>query len=153
MLKKGDHAPDFTLSNSKGQATRLVDYAGQTLVLYFYPRNHTAGCTKEALAFKESYSALKSSGSEVLGISPDTTKSHSGFREKHQLPFELLSDTDRKIALLYGVLGEKKMYGKVTMGIIRSTFLIDPAGVITEVISGVKAEEHAHAALTALGNK
>ena len=152
MLKTGDRAPDFNLLNSEGRCVALADFQGKTLVLYFYSRNNTAGCTKEAIGFKDLHEEFANRQAQIIGVSPDKHSSHQRFREKHDLPFELLSDPEREVARRYGVLGEKKMYGKVKLGIIRTTFIIDPEGQIAAVITGVKADEHPQKALDALGN-
>lgn len=150
MLKVGDKALEFHLPNSQGKCVALSDFGGTILVLYFYSRNNTAGCTREAIGFRDLHEDFSQHKAHILGISPDKFSSHQRFREKHNLPFELLSDPEREIARLYGVLGEKKMYGKVKLSIIRTTFIINAEGRIAEVITGVKADEHPQRALEAL---
>ena len=136
-LKQGDKAPDFAAKNQNGEDVRLSDYKGRKLVLYFYPKDNTSGCTAEACTLRDSHENLRSAGYEVLGVSPDSEKSHTGFISKYSLPFPLIADADKTVAQAYGVWGEKKMCGRAYFGIIRSTFLIDEKGVIEDVISKV----------------
>ena len=146
MIEENKKAPDFSLpgvdEDGNERVFTLGDYAGKKVVLYFYPRDNTPGCTTEACDFRDNMERVKAAGAVVLGVSPDSVKSHKGFKEKHGLPFPLLSDTDRAVATEYGAYGEKKMYGKVTMGIIRSTVLIDEEGVIRKIWRGVKVKGH-----------
>ena len=137
-LKRGDKAPEFTLESNSGKHS-LSDYKGQWLVIYFYPKDNTPGCTTEACDFRD---ALKDLDVQVLGISPDSIKSHRNFSEKYGLPFPLLSDPEKEVAERYGAYGEKKNYGKVYKGIIRSTFIIDPDGKIAEAMYNVRAKGH-----------
>ena len=149
-LKEGDQAPEFSLPDSNGNIVSLKDYIGRKVVLYFYPRDNTPGCTVEACGFRDNNSALEGMEAVVLGISMDSVKSHSSFSVKYNLPFALLSDMDTEVIQLYGAWGEKKLYGKVSMGIIRSTFLINEQGVITKVWTKVQAEGHAEEVVSAI---
>jgi peroxiredoxin Q/BCP len=142
-LKIGDQAPDFKGKNQNGNDVCLQDYKGNKLVLYFYSKNYTSGCTAEACSLRDSYSDFRSSGYEIVGVSPDTEKSHTGFIAKYSLPFTLIADTDKSIALAYGVWGEKKMYGRAYMGMIRTTFVIDENGFIEDIIEKVDTKNHA----------
>jgi peroxiredoxin Q/BCP len=146
MLKEGDKAPDFCLEgiDEEGKEVRvcLKDLLGQNLIIYFYPKDNTPGCTQEACDFRDNLQTLISKGYRVLGISPDTISSHKKFKEKYQLNFPLLSDPDYTVAKLYGAYGTKKMYGKETTGIIRSTFVINPDGTIKKAYYNVKAKGH-----------
>ncbi len=146
MLKEGDKAPDFCLEgiDQEGKEVKLClkDLLGQNLIIYFYPKDNTPGCTQEACDFRDNIQALISKGYRVLGISPDPIPSHKKFKEKYQLNFPLLSDPDYTVAKLYGAYGTKKMYGKETTGIIRSTFVINPDGTIKKAYYNVKAKGH-----------
>lgn len=142
MLEVGTRAPDFTLPDQNDVTHSLSDYRGQKVVLYFYPRDMTAGCTKQACAFAELYPQFQEKGAVVLGVSKDTVKSHKRFEEKYGLPFTLLSDPDKEILQAYDVWKEKKMYGKVSMGVVRSTYLIDEDGIIVKAFGKVKAAEN-----------
>lgn len=146
MLNKGDEAPDFKLSgideNGEEREFSLSDFRGSKVVLYFYPKDNTPGCTVEACDFRDNIDRFRDKGTIVLGVSPDSIKSHLKFREKQTLNFPLLSDPDKKIADSYGAYGEKKMYGKVMMGIIRSTFIIDEEGKILDAWQKVKVKDH-----------
>jgi peroxiredoxin Q/BCP len=150
MLTEGTQAPDFTLPADGGGEVSLSDYRGQKVVLYFYPKDDTPGCTTEACNFRDDYSEITAAGAVVLGVSPDSVKSHDGFKLKHNLPFQLLSDPDHAVAEAYGAWGEKKMYGKTYMGIIRSTFVIDEQGVIRQVFPKVRVKGHSQKVLEAL---
>jgi peroxiredoxin Q/BCP len=141
-LVEGAKAPAFTLKNSEGESVKLSDFKGSRVILYFYPKDDTPGCTAEACDFRDSYKTLMGSDTVVLGVSPDTTESHKKFRAKYSLPFELLADSDKKVATLFGAYGEKKSYGKISMGIIRSTFVIGPDGRIEKIYRNVKATGH-----------
>ena len=143
MLKEGQIIDDFTLEDDNGQMVTLSQFKGQKVVVYFYPRDNTPGCTKEACSFRDDYSLILSKKAVVLGISPDSVKSHEKFKTKFDLPFYLLSDPDKKVAQYFGAYGEKKMYGKTSMGIIRSTFIIDENGVLIKVFPKVSPAEHA----------
>lgn len=135
-------APDFTLTSDSGEQIALADLQGHPVVLYFYPRDDTPGCTKEACAFRDSAAELKASGAKVLGVSPDDVASHVKFRDKFSLNFPLLADTDHQVAEAYGAWREKNMYGKKSMGIQRSTFLIDANGKIAKVWKRVRVDGH-----------
>jgi peroxiredoxin Q/BCP len=150
MLQEGTLAPDFTLPADGGGEVTLSDYRGKKVVLYFYPKDNTSGCTTEACSFRDDYSAILATGAVVLGVSPDSVKSHDGFKLKLSLPFALLSDPDHQVAEMYGAWGEKKMYGKAYMGIIRSTFVIDEGGKIVHVFAKVKPENHGQEVLAVL---
>jgi peroxiredoxin Q/BCP len=141
-LKIGDKAPDFSGRDQDGNTVNLSDYKGKKLVLYFYPKDNTSGCTAEACSLRDSYQVLQSKGYSILGVSPDSEKSHAGFREKYTLPFPLIADTDKNVAQLYGVWAEKKMYGKTYMGILRTTFKIDENGLIEDIITKVNTKNH-----------
>lgn len=141
-LNVGDPAPDFSLPDAEGTVYRLSDLKGQRVVLYFYPRDNTPGCTKEACAFRDHYAQYQAAGTLVLGVSTDNAKSHARFSEKHSLPFPLLIDEDGQVATIYGSYGLKKLYGKEYMGITRSTFVIGPGGTLEQVYRKVKPAEH-----------
>ena len=138
----GDLAPDFEAQDESGKKHALKDYKGKTLILYFYPKDNTSGCTQEACDFRDSFSRFSKKGAAVLGVSPDSAKSHQGFKSKYDLPFPLLADEDKKICEAYGVWKEKSMYGRKYMGLERSTFLIGPDGRIQEVFRKVKVSGH-----------
>jgi len=141
-LKPGDKAPEFVGKDQHGNAIKLSDFKGKKLVLYFYPKDNTPGCTAQACDLRDNYSELKKSGYEILGVSADDEKSHQKFIKKYSLPFSLIADTDKKINELYDVWKEKSMFGRKYMGTVRTTFIIDEAGVIEEIIEKVKTEEH-----------
>ena len=132
MLEIGTQAPGFTLPDQNGELHSLADYRGQKVVLYFYPRDNTPGCTKQACAFSELYPQFREKGAVVLGVSKDSVASHKKFEEKYGLPFTLLSDVEKEVIQAYGVWQEKKNYGKVSMGVVRTTYLIDENGVIVK---------------------
>jgi peroxiredoxin Q/BCP len=142
ILKDNTRAPDFTLLDETGKPQKLSDYRGKTVLLYFYPKDDTPGCTTEACSFRDNYSAYQNAGVTILGVSPDTSKSHAKFKEKYHLPFALLADDGHKVCELYGVWGKKKLVGREYDGVFRTTFLIDPKGVITKVFEDVKPAEH-----------
>jgi thioredoxin-dependent peroxiredoxin len=142
ILKDNTTAPDFTLLDETGKPQKLSDYRGKTVLLYFYPKDDTPGCTTEACSFRDNYSAYQNAGVTILGVSPDTSKSHAKFKEKYHLPFALLADEGHKVCELYGVWGKKKLVGREYDGVFRTTFLIDPKGVITKVFEDVKPAEH-----------
>ena len=148
-LKEGDKAPDFAVPDGEGNIVRLKDLRGQKVVLYFYPKDDTPGCTKEACAFRDSFLKFKKRGIEVLGVSLDSEKSHKKFADKYSLPFRLLADTEREISDAYGTYGEKKFMGRKYMGNHRMTFLIDEKGKIKKVYEKVKPDEHAEEVLAA----
>jgi peroxiredoxin Q/BCP len=150
MLEAGTIAPDFTLEADGGGKVSLSDYRGKKVVLYFYPKDDTPGCTTEACNFSLEYLQIRAAGAVVLGVSPDSVRSHDAFKLKFSLPFTLLSDPDHRVAEVYGAWGEKKMRGKTYMGIIRSTFIIDEEGRIIKVFPKVKVEDHVQEVLQAL---
>jgi peroxiredoxin Q/BCP len=142
-LKEGDVAPSFSALNEKGVTVSLADYKGKKLVLYFYPKDDTPGCTAEACSLRDGYGQFQAKGYEILGVSPDSVKKHVKFQDKFQLPFNLLADEDHAVSEAYGVWGEKKFMGRAYMGIIRTTFVIDADGKIERVIEKVDTEHHA----------
>jgi peroxiredoxin Q/BCP len=146
----GKPVPDFTLPSTSGKDFRLSKHRGKTLVLYFYPRDLTPGCTTESEDFRDLHARFRRAGAEVFGISRDSLASHAKFQAKHDLPFELLSDTDEKACRLFDVIREKNMYGRKVMGIERSTFLIDPRGVLRREWRKVKVDGHAEEVLEAV---
>ena len=149
MLKEGDAAPDFETRDAEGNAVKLSDLRGRKVVLYFYPKDDTPGCTKEACSFRDSFAEFGRRGIEVLGVSTDDENSHRKFAEKYSLPFKLLADTDHEVADLYGVYGEKQFMGRKSMGVARKTFLIDEEGRLRKVFDQVKVDEHADEVLQA----
>lgn len=142
MLSIGDMAPDFELPDQNGQMHRLSDYRGQKVILYFYPKDNTSGCTKQACGFGELYPQFREKGAVVLGVSKDSVASHKKFEQNHGLPFTLLSDVEKTVIMAYDCWKEKKNYGKVTMGVVRTTYLIDENGVIVKGMDKVKAAEN-----------
>lgn len=142
-LKEGDNAPDFTSTISTGESVSLSNYSGKKLVLYFYPKDNTPGCTAEACSLRDGYSELRSQGYEILGVSPDPVAKHGKFINKYELPFELLADEDKSVMNAYGVWGPKKFMGRTYDGVHRVTFVIDVEGKIAKVISKVKTKDHA----------
>lgn len=150
-IEEGATAPDFTLATHDGTKLKLSSLLGSPVVLYFYPKDDTPGCTKEACGFRDAKASLAKFKAVVLGVSPDDAESHAAFRAKFQLPFTLLCDPDHKVAEKYGAWREKNMYGKKSMGIARSTFLIDAKGRIAKVFKAVKTDVHAEQVLAALG--
>jgi len=142
MLKVNDKAIEFTLSDDKGENISLSDFKGKKVVVYFYPKDDTPGCTKEACSFRDIYDDILEAGAVVIGISPDSGASHDKFRNKFTLPFYLLSDPEHKTAEAYGAWGEKKLYGKTSMGIIRSTFIINEEGIVIKAFPKVSPEGH-----------
>ncbi|MBN2614064.1 MAG: thioredoxin-dependent thiol peroxidase [Bacteroidales bacterium] len=141
-LNIGDQAPDFKLLNQDGESVSLSQYKGKKVIVYFYPKDDTPGCTSEACNFRDNYEYWQKQGYEVLGISPDNVASHKKFQDKYNLPFPLLSDVDKETIKAYGAWGLKKLYGREYEGLIRSTFLIDEDGKITETFMKVKTKEH-----------
>jgi len=141
-LKIGDQAPDFITTNQDGENVKLSDYRGKNVVLFFYPRDNTPTCTKEACNLRDNYKTFQDQGYEILGVSTDTEKSHQKFIAKHQLPFDLLADTSQDVHGKYGTWVEKSMYGRTYMGTARVTFVIDEKGEISDIIEKVKAKEH-----------
>lgn len=152
MLKEGDKAPDFSSNDQNGNPVSLSDFKGKRVVLYFYPKDDTPGCTKEACSFRDADAVYREKGITVLGVSTDSEKSHQKFISKYQLPFDLLADTEKKIVEDYGVWGEKSMYGKKYMGTFRKTFLIDD-GKIVKIFEKVDVAKHADEVLVAFGEK
>ena len=149
-VNKGSAAPDFTLTSDTDEAVTLSSLRGRPVVLYFYPKDDTPGCTTQACGIRDAYPEYEQRGAVVLGVSPDTVASHQKFKEKYGLPFTLLADPDRAVAETYGVWREKTMYGKKSMGIVRSTFVIDADGVVVKAMRGVKPDGHAERVLSAL---
>lgn len=152
MLEQGTKAPDFTLNDKDGNAVSLADFAGKKVVLYFYPKDSTPGCTRQACAFAAAYEDFKTLDAVVIGVSKDSEASHRRFAEKNGLPFILLSDPELKAIQAYGVWQEKKNYGKVSMGVVRSTFIIDEKGLIEKVMPKVKPDTNAAEILEYLKN-
>jgi peroxiredoxin Q/BCP len=149
-LSAGIPAPDFNLLDETGTPRRLSDYRGRPVVLYFYPKDDTPGCTKEACSFRDGYGDYQRAGVTILGVSPDTPKKHTKFKEKYGLPFTLLADTDHKVSELYGVWGRKKFMGREYDGVFRTTFVIAPDGMIARVFENVKPDGHSTEVLSAL---
>jgi thioredoxin-dependent peroxiredoxin len=141
-LKEGDKAPAFNGIDQDGNEIKLNDFAGKKLVLYFYPKDNTSGCTAEACNLRDNYEKFMNKGFAVVGVSPDSEKSHKGFAGKYSLPFPLIADTSKKILNDYGVWGEKKMYGRTYFGVLRTTFIIDEKGIIEMIIRQVDTKEH-----------
>lgn len=148
-LQAGDKAPDFKGFDQNGKEVALSNFAGKRLVLYFYPKDNTPGCTDEACSLRDGWSELRSQGFEILGVSADSEASHKKFIEKHSLPFNLIADTDRAILEAYNAWGEKSMYGKKYMGVIRKTYVIDGNGTIEHLFEKVKVKNHAQQILDA----
>ncbi len=151
MIEENEIAPDFTTVNQTGEVIKLSDYRGKRVVLYFYPKDDTPGCTKEACSFRDADDVYKQKNIKVFGVSTDSEKSHQKFISKYSLPFDLLADTEKEIVNSYGVYGEKSMYGKKYMGINRTTFLIDEHGKIVKVFKKINVSEHASEVLEAFG--
>ncbi len=141
-LKPGDTAPDFESKDQDGNSIKMSDYKGKKVVLYFYPKDNTPGCTAESCNLRDNYEALRAKGYEVIGVSGDSEKSHQKFIAKYELPFKLIADEDKSVHKAFGTWGEKKMYGKTYMGTLRTTFLIDEEGKVEEVIEKVKTKDH-----------
>lgn len=141
-LKEGDKAPEFTGLNEHGEEVSLSDYKGKKLILFFYPKDNTPGCTAEACNLRDNYDDLRAKGFELLGVSPDSQKKHQNFIKKHELPFPLIADTEQEVLNAYGVWGEKQMFGNKYMGVFRTTFVIDENGVIEKVFKKVKTKDH-----------
>ena len=150
FLEKGQPAPDFTLPDENGIEHKLSDYQGSHVLLYFYPKDDTPGCTTEACNFRDDYSQYKDASVTILGVSPDTPASHLKFKEKYQLPFTLLADVDQEVCKLYGVWGPKKSFGKEYDGVHRTTYLIDPEGKIQQVFKNVSPANHSAEVLALL---
>src|SRR6476619_4795124 len=149
MVKEGSAAPAFKTTDANGETVNLKDFRGQKVVLYFYPKDDTPGCTKEACSFRDSFARFKKRGIEVFGVSLDSEKSHQKFIDKFSLPFSLLADTDRQLSESFGTYGEKKFMGRTYMGNHRMTFLIDEKGKIKKIFGKVKPDEHAEEVLAA----
>lgn len=147
VLSAGQQAPEFELLDNEENIHKLSDYRGQTIVVYFYPKDDTPGCTKEACSFRDAYADFKQAGVEILGISPDSEKSHSRFIQKYELPFTLLSDPDHKVCEAFGVWGLKKYMGREYEGVHRTTFIIGPDGHIKRVFENVKPADHSQEVL------
>jgi peroxiredoxin Q/BCP len=150
MVEEGKEAPDFELASETGERVRLSDLRGRPVVLYFYPKDDTPGCTTQARSFRDAYGKFEERGAVVLGVSPDTEASHASFKAKHGLPFTLLADPEHEVAERYGVWVEKTMHGQTSMGIKRSTFVIDEDGKVVNAMLGVKPDDHADLVLSAL---
>jgi peroxiredoxin Q/BCP len=150
LVSEGAPAPDFTLTSDSREPVTLSSLRGKRVVLYFYPKDDTPGCTTQACSFRDAYGEFEERGAVVLGVSPDTESSHASFKAKHGLPFTLLADPDHKVAERYGVWVEKNTYGKKSMGIKRSTFVIDEDGKVAKLMPGVKPDGHADLVLSAL---
>ncbi len=153
QLKEGDKAPNFKGINQDEKAIALSDFKGEKLILYFYPKDNTPGCTAEACNLSENYDELTKHGFEVVGVSPDEATKHQKFIAKHNLKFNLIADTEKQILEAYGAWGEKKLYGRVYMGVIRTTFVIDENGTIEKVFKKVKTKDHTNQILTEMGLK
>ena len=151
MLKEGDDAPDFAVKNQNGDEVKLADFRGRKVVLYFYPKDDTPGCTKEACSLRDGFEKFDEKGIEILGVSTDNEKSHQKFISKYELPFTLLADTDHAVADKYESYGEKQFMGKTFNGVLRKTFLIDETGKIKKIFDKVKVDEHADEVLKAFG--
>ncbi len=150
MVEEGSQAPDFELKSDTGETVKLSQFRGRPVVLYFYPRDDTPGCTKEACAFRDSYDDYLARDAVILGVSRDGEESHQKFKSKYDLPFTLLSDPDHEVAEAYGVWAEKSMYGRKSMGIVRSTFVIAPDGTVARTMRGIKVPGHSDKVLEAL---
>ena len=150
MIEEGQPAPDFELETDEGTKVRLSDFRGRPVVLYFYPKDDTTGCTKQARGFRDAYREYEERGAVVLGVSPDSVASHQRFKAKHQLPFTLLADPEHEVADAYGAWGEKSFAGRKYTGVIRSTFVIDPEGTVARAMYGVNAERNPSEVLAAL---
>ena len=144
-MKIGDKAPEVLGKDEQGRDIRLSDYSGRKLVLYFYPKDNTSGCTAEACSLRDGYDQLQAEGYEVVGVSKDSASSHVKFKEKHQLPFPLIADVNRELIEAMGAWGEKTMYGKKTMGTIRTTFIINEEGIIEQILAGKQVNTKQHA--------
>jgi len=150
VVEEGSQAPDFELKSDTGETVKLSQFRGRPVVLYFYPRDDTPGCTKEACAFRDSYDDYLARDAVILGVSRDGEESHQKFKSKYDLPFTLLSDPDHEVAEAYGVWAEKSMYGRKSMGIVRSTFVIAADGTVTRTMRGIKVPGHSDKVLEAL---
>jgi thioredoxin-dependent peroxiredoxin len=153
MLEAGDKAPEFTGKNQDGKTVGLSDFRGRKVALYFYPKDDTPGCTKQACSLRDGFAELEANNIAVIGVSPDDEESHRKFIEKYDLPFTLIADTDKEILGEYGVWGERNLYGNKSMGVKRTTFLIDEEGTITKIFKRVKVDEHAEEVLKAFNDQ
>ncbi len=151
MLKEGDKAPDFTTKDDQGNKVSLKDLRGKKVVLYFYPKDNTPGCTKEACDFRDNFARIQRKGAIVLGVSPEGEKSHTKFKSKFELTFPLLVDQDKTLVNAYGVWQKKSLYGRLFMGVVRTTFIIDEHGKLAKIFPKVKVAGHVDAVLEALG--
>ena len=149
-IEEGKAPPAFTLADASGKKVSLKDFAGKNVILYFYPKDDTPGCTKEACAFRDRQAEVRKAGAVVLGVSPDSVDAHGKFRSKYRLNFLLLADTDKRVAKKFGAYGEKLLYGKKVTGMIRSTFVIDAKGVVRKVFPRVRVDGHAEQVVKAL---
>ncbi len=149
-IEKGNKAPDFILQDENGTEHKLSEYRGNPVLLYFYPKDDTPGCTKEACNFRDDYSSYQEAGVVILGVSPDSPEKHTKFKKKYSLPFTLLADEEHKVAELYGVWALKKSFGREYFGIVRTTFLISPDGLITKIFKKVRPADHSAEVLEAL---
>jgi peroxiredoxin Q/BCP len=150
VVEVGKPAPDFTLQDQVGKKVTLSKLKGSPVVLYFYPKDDTPGCTREACAFRDAFAEYEKLGAKILGVSPDAVESHAKFIKKHELPFTLLADTEHKVCEAYGVWKEKNMYGRKSMGVERTTLIIDSKGIVRQVFPRVKVDGHSEAVLTAI---
>jgi peroxiredoxin Q/BCP len=150
VIEEGKPAPDFELQSDTGETVKLSDLKGRPVVLYFYPKDDTPGCTVEACEFRDSYDVFRERGAEILGVSPDDVASHGKFKSKYELPFTLLADPEHEVAEKYGVWAERNSYGKKSMGIKRSTFIIDSGGNVARAMMGIKPAGHASEVLDSL---
>jgi peroxiredoxin Q/BCP len=153
MVEEGKPAPDFELTTDSGETVRLADLRGKQIVLYFYPRDDTPGCTKQACGIRDTWDAFRATGAEVFGVSPDGEESHAKFKQKHALPFTLLADPDHEVTERYGFWGQKSFAGKKYMGVERSTVVIGADGTVEKVFRRVKPADHAAQVLNALGSR
>jgi len=151
MLKVGDRVPQFKLLNTNGAEVHIGDFSGKKIVIYFYPKDDTPGCTKQACSFRDNFTLLKNNNVEVIGISKDTQKSHKKFTQKYSLPFNLLCDTEKEVMQQFGVWEEKSMYGKLFLGTSRTTFIIDENGIVEKVFPKVKAMKNCGEVIEYLG--
>jgi peroxiredoxin Q/BCP len=151
ILKEGDKAPDFNTQTESGSPVSLADFKGKKLILFFYPKDDTPGCTAENCNLRDNYALLKEKGFELLGVSPDTAKKHLKFKQKYELPFPLIPDTEQQVLNDYGAWGEKQMYGRTYEGVLRSTFVINEEGFIEKIISKVDTKSHTEQILELLG--
>ena len=149
-LNAGQMAPDFALPDAEGKTHRLSDYRGKTVVLYFYPKDNTPGCTREAVGFRDDFDAFRQAGVVILGVSPDSPERHARFKAKYDLPFTLLADTEHRVCELYDVWKKKKSFGKEYFGVVRTTYIIAPDGTIARVYKRVKTAEHSQQVLADL---